>query len=36
VLDVMRRSALGDPLGRARMFFTLDAAARAYERLDAA
>ena len=36
VLDVVRRSALGDRLGRARMFFNLDAAVRAYEQLDAA
>jgi SulP family sulfate permease len=31
VLEVVRRSALGDRLGRARMFFNLDAAVHAYE-----
>ena len=31
VLEVVRRSALGDRLGRARMFFNLDAAVQAYE-----
>jgi anti-anti-sigma factor len=31
VLDVVRRSALGDRLGRAGMFFNLDAAVHAYE-----
>ncbi|AMY08957.1 putative sulfate transporterc [Luteitalea pratensis] len=31
VLDVVRRSALGDRLGRDRMFFNLDAAVQAYE-----
>ena len=31
VLEVVRRSALGDRLGRARMFFNLDAAVHEYE-----